>query len=912
MSEPTRTVQVAYVVGLKASAARVEHTSPTALARRLLLSYGTQEIYEWYGAATLGKPVFDVDAKLSEGATADALLAAALAGLATFFGGTPPPRVLIASSHGGDKLSLRLYVAGFRMRMADVKARLVRLGLDKNRPFDGAIYGAHQKLRTVGSIKTRQDARPLILVDATGARVEPTEALILDTFAQVVDPDWPLLEEPAAGKSVAKRAATPPAAKAAVKKPRAPAVAPAPTPAQTEAELAVEEIEDTDDEEAFPPADNQLPDDETAIQLLVQSGFVDVAIRYRKPPFLKFDAARTRPCPCCGHLHERQLWFCTRLRTGQLYVKSYSPQCRDMRLSPAASEEERAEVERQLTTLQDTVTAVCSSTRALLVRDKHIIDSALRGSKVDLATVRAVDTADAFTFRSLAGRGYTAHNIIQTLYKIAPERTNATPVLAGYHEADTLRSILENPRGADRCYADWFITYQSNLGVQWRNEPRGNGNQLFRNAGALWEKVEDAQFEALFAALAPPKLEMLRAAVAVCSDPFADQDAKKGPLKQLKEAVKHLQTAKASRAMLQYARLFITAPGFEDRLNRDRHLLGTPDGVLDLRTGELVDASQQPMVSMSVRPRWRGIDLPTPDVDAFFRMIFDDDEEMVDYMQALLGASITGERLEVYVCFVGAGANGKGVTVGWLRHVLGPYYHEADPYIFFGDKSHHNGPTPALAELDRKRLAVVDESNPKDELNIAIVKRVTGTDVIACRAMYQDPKQMQVTHTQILLTNNLPKFDVDDQALERRIVVVPFSLRFVKEPIPGDRSQRVADPTLARFLEGESPSEQLLVWLARGARRFYAAGNSLPAKPTAVREAESGYYRENDSLGLLISQLCEIGDGLVVPAPIFNTRAREVGLRGIKNAMVRRGFAAAQRRLDGKVVDVYCGLRLRE
>ena len=174
---------------------------------------------------------------------------------------------------------------------------------------------------------------------------------------------------------------------------------------------------------------------------------------------------------------------------------------------------------------------------------------------------------------------------------------------------------------------------------------------------------------------------------------------------------------------------------------------------------------------------------------------------------------------------------------------------------------------------------------------------------------------MPVTHTQILLTNNLPKFDVDDQALERRIVVVPFNLKFVKDADydEADPRQRRADPTLARFLEGDSPSEQLLAWLVRGAMRFYAAGNKLPTKPTVVREAERGYYHDNDLLGQIIEEACEICPGQHLPCTEFNSLARAKGVaRGIKGAMQKRGFSFHKCRVDGKPTEVYQGLRLKE
>ena len=892
---------ISYTRSLTASAARVEQASPEEFVRLLCENWGstTVQIYEWLAGNPLVSIYFDVDGKLSEG-TADQLDARCRAALAAFFADQPTfdldADILFATSHGGDKLSIRAYAPDYAMHVADIKKRIkaLRLGNKDGGVFDEAVYGIRQKIRAVGAIKSPAD--PRLLVNLSD-REDLHLYVIQDVPAGAVRVEVPQTKRQGTDKST--------------RVPKRQRAAPQQTAESVES-VEVQAVESEEDEDVLlPSGGGTLPDVETLLPLLATAGFADVCVRGRKAPFLKFTADRTRPCACCQQTHDRQNWFATLLTSGQFYVKSYSPRCTGMRLSPAASEEDRAEVERQLTTLETSVTAVCSATRALLVRDKHLIDATLRGSQVDLATVRRGGDSDAFAFRSLAGRGYVAQNIIETLYRVAPDRVNATPVLAGYHEADILRSIMTNPRGADRCYATWFIGHQVSQGVEWRNEPRGGANQLFRHRGFLWQKVQDAEFEALFATLTVPKMEMLHAAVTACSEPFADEAAKKGPLKQIREAVKHLQTAKASRAMLQYARLLLTVPDFEDSLDRARHLLGTPCGVLDLRTGEIVPMAERPRVSMSVRPQWRGLDTPTPDVDAFFRMIFAEDGAMVDYMQALLGAAMTGERLEVYICFVGAGANGKGVTVGWLRHVLGPYYIEADPYIFFGDKSHHNGPTPALAELERKRLAVVDESNPKDELNLAIVKRVTGTDVISCRHLFQDPKQMQVTHTQILLTNNLPKFDVDDQALERRIVVVPFNLRFVKDADYDEANPQLrrADPSLARFLEGDSPSEQLLVWLVKGAARFYAAGHRLPPKPAAVKEAERGYYRDNDLLSQMIEESCDKGNNLCVPTPAFNSLARARGLgHGLKNGMQQRGFAKAQRRIEGKMTDVYLGL----
>ena len=297
---PPRRQRPRYVEGLKASAARVEEADADRLVRRMLAAYGLAELYEWYQAITVGKVVFDVDGKASQ-STAAALLEAALAGVAAFFG-FMPDRVLIASSHGGDKLSYRLFVPGYRMQMADIKHRLVRLGLDKNRPFDSAIYGTNQKLRMVGSIKTKQDRRPLKLVDATGADIAPTHELLLDTLVQVVDNDWPLLEEPADPVATTGKRADAPSAP-----PQDLAICPAPKR-----------------QRGRPPAAASIPSE--ALQALLDMHFVEPRFVSATADGFVFDARNRDRCPNCSHDHERQNWWCIS-KPDAFLVSNYSERC---------------------------------------------------------------------------------------------------------------------------------------------------------------------------------------------------------------------------------------------------------------------------------------------------------------------------------------------------------------------------------------------------------------------------------------------------------------------------------------------------------------------------------------------------------------------------------------------------------
>ena len=901
---------VAHVSGLKASSKSVKHLDSVPYLDLLHAAYGTGQIYEWLCSQDLGIVYFDVDGKRTGPHTPEeqTLLARSKDCLTTFFSDIADysfdTHIVVATSHSDTKLSFRFYCDRVVATPAEIKKRLKHLNLTSKLGgvFDEAVYGTKQKLRAVGSIKTPDDARVLALDCAPDRR--------RDLLARTIIQQTPT--SPVHLPDTTKRKAT------------APTVQPPPKRPGRGRDGVAPADPDSAEEDSIRDGFRAPTDRPRALRLLAENGF-------RSPTFvglpransLTFRADNRGECPCCGQAHDKHNWFATLDRDDVLLAKSYSTRCRlkACRSTPAEpATDSQAIMEQRLQLIEkrqgQTELDVAVIRNTLLDFGPHI-EASLQQRITPTSVVMRTKTSNSlssFDFNCDEDQqDYLCEILVNPTCRLScTSDVTIGPVVAGWVGNVTLNNIV-NSEKADTAYLEVFRQHERRqLGVEWRCD-----GDFYHSTGLGWTRLNNEQFlEKRILELLQPVFYMLdQMASSGCLPADMDAAERKRIKHGLRRAFNHLQHNRGVKDIVKAARTVLHEEGFAEQMDRERHLLGTPDGALDLRTGLLVPRSAFPMTSMAVRPRWRGLTTPTPDVDAYFHMIFDGDAAMVDYMQALLGAAITGERLEVYICFVGAGANGKGVTVGWLRHVLGPYYKEADSYIFFGDKRHGSGPTPALAELDRKRLAVVDESNPTDELNLAIVKRVTGTDVISCRQMYRDPKEMPVTHTQILLTNNLPKFDVDDQALERRIVVVPFSLKFVKDADldDGDPTQRRADPTLARFLEGESPSEQFLVWLVRGAVRFYAAGNKLPAKPLAVREAERGYYRENDLLGQIIDDACDVGEHHQVACSVFNELARARGLgRGIKNSLKKRGFPLRKVRLEGKIVDTYSGMRLKD
>jgi putative DNA primase/helicase len=56
------------------------------------------------------------------------------------------------------------------------------------------------------------------------------------------------------------------------------------------------------------------------------------------------------------------------------------------------------------------------------------------------------------------------------------------------------------------------------------------------------------------------------------------------------------------------------------------------------------------------------------------------------------------------------------------------------------------------------------------------MKRLTGGDAIRARYLGRDSVTFEPSHTAILVTNHLPKVSGDDDAVWRRVRVVPFDV----------------------------------------------------------------------------------------------------------------------------------------
>ena len=325
--------------------------------------------------------------------------------------------------------------------------------------------------------------------------------------------------------------------------------------------------------------------------------------------------------------------------------------------------------------------------------------------------------------------------------------------------------------------------------------------------------------------------------------------------KNLSHALK-CEAAPRINAMLDLVRSEPGIPVLPAALDRDSMLLNCPNGTLELRTGKLREHRREDLVT-KLCPVDYYADAQCPLFLTVLDKIFARNDELIGYVQRLLGYCLTGDVSEqILAIWWGTGSNGKSTLLNLVLEMLGEDYAiKGAPDLLVAKNTAH--PTER-ADLLGKRLVASIETEESQRLAESLVKDLTGGDRQRARRMREDFWEFTPTHKLILCTNHVPSIRGTDHAIWRRIRLVPFEVT-----IP-DREQ---DKHLSAKLRSELPG--VLAWAVRGCLDWQQNGLG---SPEVVLKATENYRSAQDLLGIFLGEHCMVNSELQVRANVFYER----------------------------------------
>jgi putative DNA primase/helicase len=332
-----------------------------------------------------------------------------------------------------------------------------------------------------------------------------------------------------------------------------------------------------------------------------------------------------------------------------------------------------------------------------------------------------------------------------------------------------------------------------------------------------------------------------------------------------------------------------------DNWDSDETLLGVSNGVIDLRTGELLKGRPDLYITRRAPVAYTA-GVRNIKWEQFLDFATGGDKEFQEWLQRAAGYSLTGLRThDVMFLVYGPPGSGKNTMVEALVKCMGTqqYAWPLDSSILAqGDGQAHGSDLYHWAELRGRRLVWVDELPDGERMKENSVKKLTGSSEISARSPGEKPFTFSSRAKLWVTTNHRPI--INDDAMWRRI-----------RPIPLNKVPENPDPELKAYIfdpEGALPA--VLSWAVEGAIKLLgsSARDSL-GWCTAVSEAADIYRKNEDRIGIFMNEETKESEGATTPVKalyaVYRAWSEERGERPMTQIAFQRKITDRGMQVNG-------------
>jgi putative DNA primase/helicase len=333
----------------------------------------------------------------------------------------------------------------------------------------------------------------------------------------------------------------------------------------------------------------------------------------------------------------------------------------------------------------------------------------------------------------------------------------------------------------------------------------------------------------------------------------------------------------------------------------DDMLLNAQNGYIDLSNGILYDHDIKKMFTRISNveytdktdcPRW----------ELFLEQVFDNDKELIRFVQKAVGYSLTASVKEQVMFFIyGNGRNGKSVFLDIISELMGTYGMSMQADSLMVKRGGSSGHNEDIARLDGARFVTSSEPNEGVRLDEGLIKQLTGGDPVSASFKGGRVFDYKPQYKLWVATNHKPIIRGNDDGIWRRLPLIPFTVQ-----IPLDK----VDKNLPSKLRLELPG--ILNWAVEGCLMWQREGLT---PPETIQKATLEYRKEMDVVGSFIEECCEVGSGLKIGATeiykVYDKWAKEMNEHNFSQTQFGKKMADRFERRRTKQGNCYFGITLK-
>lgn len=289
--------------------------------------------------------------------------------------------------------------------------------------------------------------------------------------------------------------------------------------------------------------------------------------------------------------------------------------------------------------------------------------------------------------------------------------------------------------------------------------------------------------------------------------------------------------------------------------DKDKDIFNCMNGVISLRDGSIAEHNYEQYLSKISYVEYTNT-IDTPMWDEFLRQIFNNDTELINYIQRAVGYSMSGSTKEqcVFFCY-GNGRNGKSTFLNIISAIMGDYAVNIQPETIMV-QNRQGGASSDIARLKGARFVTTVEPNQGARLNEGLLKQLTGGDTVTARHLYGREFEFEAEFKLWMSTNHKPIIRGRDLGIWRRMHLIPFTVE-----IPDVQVDKNLKYKLKKELTG------ILNWAVDGCIRWQKEGLGMPE---AVEDAVREYKSEMDVITAFLEDCTVRGPGEIGATEIYN------------------------------------------